>query len=43
MPILHGEGGPFSGCVDGEHRLPSPEQYPIAEPTDSPRLVAAHR
>ena len=43
MPILHGEGGPFSGCVDGEHRLPSPEQYPIADPTDLPRPLAAHR
>ena len=31
LPILHADDGPFAGCVDGEHRLPSPAMYPVAD------------
>jgi hypothetical protein len=40
MPILHADDGPFAGCVDGEHRLPSPAMYPVA---DEPDQLPAHR
>lgn len=42
LPILHADDGPFAGCVDGEHRLPSPAMYPVADEVD--QLPApAHR
>ncbi|BEP13849.1 hypothetical protein acdb102_21600 [Acidothermaceae bacterium B102] len=31
LPILHSDDGPFAGCVDGEHRLPTPALYPVAD------------
>jgi hypothetical protein len=43
MPILHSDDGPFAGCVDGEHRLPSPAMYPVLDADAESVPAPAHR
>lgn len=44
LPILHSESGPFAGCVAGEHRLPSPQLYPVADQApDAAATLASNR